>query len=173
MGYEFPGMNGFMAPRHDAHPLRVQVQRGRHADRLRRHGVGMTIVQHHPRRTHIDGVCAEPALPVVPSVGEAEISLRPDARLESLPSQIPSNMAWKPKSWAISGIAGIAAPYVTMPVNPSSRRTLKSAAGSPGWAAHEETQPGSNRSGRRQSTVRLRELWAGSATPMQKETALV
>jgi hypothetical protein len=45
-------------------------------------------------------------------------------------------------------------------------------AGSPGWAAQEETQPGSNRSERRQSAVRLRELRGGSPTPTRRKTAL-
>src|ERR1700747_2025027 len=54
MRNEFPRMIDFISARHDAHAIGIQVQRRRHANGLRRHRVGMAIVQDRARWTSID-----------------------------------------------------------------------------------------------------------------------
>src|SRR5215813_11220620 len=76
------GMLRFITSRYDAYPLRIQVQRGRHADGLRRHGI-----RHDPRAPRFRSdphtpECARPALPVAPSTLVAVALLPPDAPQE-------------------------------------------------------------------------------------------
>src|SRR5262249_54824388 len=73
------GMLRFITSRYDAYPLRIQVQRGRHADGLRRHGI-----RHDPRAPRFRSdphtpECARPALPVAPSTLVAVALLPPHA----------------------------------------------------------------------------------------------